>query len=138
MATSAPRDRKKTHNKIRMAIVRLEQGRPSVVESGRKISIAAVAKEAGVSRTLISNLYPEFLDRIMGNANKHTQKQRDKKQEALKEERQKNRKLRKVIEELKQQQRLLVSKNATLELENRRLTRIIESENVTLFQGKNN
>ena len=37
-----------THKRIRLAIVRLENGQPKVVEKGRKISVAAVAEEAGV------------------------------------------------------------------------------------------
>jgi regulator of replication initiation timing len=31
---------------------------------------------------------------------------------------------------------IMVSKNTTLELENRRLTGILENENVTVFRGK--
>ncbi|WP_100643433.1 TetR family transcriptional regulator [Alteromonas facilis] len=136
MAKSAPRNREKTHNKIRMAIVRLEQGRPNVVKPERKMSVAAVAEEAGVSRTLIMNQYPDLLERIRGGANKHIQKQRDEKYEALKKEREKNRELRSTLADVMQKYQVMVSRNATLEMENRRLTGIVENENVTVFRGK--
>ncbi len=136
MSTHVKRDRKKTHDKIRMAIVRLEQGRPNVVEPERKMSVAAVAEEAGVSRTLIMNQYPDLLERIRGGANKHMQKQRDDKHEALKKEREKNRELRSTLADVMQKYQVMVSRNTTLELENRRLAGIVENENVTVFRGK--
>ena len=125
-----------THKRIRLAIVRLEKGQPKVVEKGRKVSVAAVAEEAGVSRALIHKDYPDLMERIRGNANKAIQRQRDEKHEKLKEERAKNRQLREKIVELTEQRNELASKNATLELENRRLSAILESKNVTVFRGK--
>ena len=125
-----------THKRIRLAIVRLEKGQPKVVEKGRKVSVAAVAEEAGVSRALIHKDYPDLMERIRGNANKAIQRQRDEKHEKLKEERAKNRQLREKIVELTEQRNELASKNATLEIENRRLSAILESKNVTVFRGK--
>ncbi|HEQ3615224.1 MULTISPECIES: TetR family transcriptional regulator [Gammaproteobacteria] len=125
-----------THKRIRLAIVRLEKGQPKVVEKGRKVSVAAVAEEAGVSRALIHKDYPDMLERIRGNSNKAIQRQRDEKHEKLKEERFKNRQLREKIVDLTEQRNELASKNATLELENRRLSAILDSKNVTVFRGK--
>lgn len=125
-----------THKRIRLAIVRLEKGQPKVVEKGRKVSVAAVAEEAGVSRALIHKDYPDMLERIRGNSNKAIQRQRDEKHEKLKEERFKNRQLREKIVDLTEQRNELASKNATLELENRRLSAILESKNVRVFRGK--
>ena len=125
-----------THKRIRLAIVRLEKGQPKVVEKGRKVSVAAVAEEAGVSRALIHKDYPDLMERIRGNANKAIQRQRDEKHDKLKDERAKNRQLREKIVELTEQRNKLASKNATLELENRRLSSILESKNVTVFWGK--
>ena len=125
-----------THKRIRLAIVRLEKGQPKVVEKGRKVSVAAVAEEAGVSQALIHKDYPDMLERIRGNSNKAIQRQRDEKHEKLKEERFKNRQLREKIVDLTEQRNELASKNATLELENRRLSAILESKNVTVFRGK--
>jgi len=125
-----------THKRIRLAIVRLEKGQPKVVEKGRKVSVAAVAEEARVSRALIHKDYPDLLERIRGNGSKAIQRQRDEKHEKLKEERFKNRQLREKIVDLTEQRNELASKNATLELENRRLSAILESKNVTVFRGK--
>lgn len=125
-----------THKRIRLAIVRLEKGQPKLVEKGRRVSVAAVAEEAGVSRALIHKDYPDLMERIRGNADKAIQRQRDEKHEKLKEERAKNRQLREKVVELTEQRNELASKNATLELENRRLSAILESKNVTVFRGK--
>lgn len=128
--------RRLTHEKIRKAIIRLEKQRPKHVNVDRKISVSSVAEEAGVSRALIHNEYPDLLERIRGNANKHIQTQRDEKHQALKAEREKNRQLRATIAELNQKLHVFASKNATLELENRRLVAIIDSENVSVLRGK--
>ncbi|MCK0165779.1 TetR family transcriptional regulator [Marinobacter sp. S6332] len=133
MSTSSESE---THKRIRLAIVRLEKGQPKVVEKGRKVSVAAVAEEAGVSRALIHKDYPDMLERIRGNSNKAIQRQRDEKHEKLKEERFKNRQLREKIVDLTEQRNELASKNATLELENRRLSAILESKNVRVFRGE--
>lgn len=129
--------RQNTHDQIRKAIIRLEQQRPIVVDAGRKISVASVAEEAGVSRALIHNDYPDLLERIRGHANKQMQAQRDNKHEALKMEREKNRQLRELIVDLTQQRNALASKNASLTLEVQRLQAIIDSGNVAIFRGKN-
>lgn len=84
------RDREETHRKIRQAIIRIEKGRPKVVKGNRKMSVASVAEEAGVSRALIHNLYPDLLSRVRGNVNKDIQSQRNEKNEALKKEREKS------------------------------------------------
>lgn len=123
-----------THKRIRLAIVRLEKGQPKIVAKGRKISVAAVAEEAEVSRALIHKDYPDLLERIRGNANKTIQAQRDEKHLKLKQERFKNRQLREKIVELTDQRDELASKNATLELENRRMAAILESKNVSVFK----
>ena len=128
--------RGKTHDKIRQAIIRLEKNRPKVVKENRKISIEAVAEEAGVSRALIHNEYPDLLDRIRGNVNKSIQTQRDQKNELLKRERSKNSELRQVIAELTESRNELASKNATLALGLRRLEAIIQSKNVSVLRGK--
>ena len=79
MSTSSESE---THKRIRLAIVRLEKGQPKVVEKGRKVSVAAVAEEAGVSRALIHKDYPDMLERIRGNSNKAIQRQRDEKRDS--------------------------------------------------------
>ena len=59
-----------TYNKIRMAIVRMEKGKPKVVSAERKISVLAVAEEAGVSDSLIHKDHPDLVRRINKNKDK--------------------------------------------------------------------
>jgi len=133
---SSSEARKATHDKIRKAIKRLENGRPKAVNKGRKISIASVAEEAVVSRASIHNHYPDLLERIRGNISKHMQSQRDEKHQTLKEEREKNRLLRQRIGELNLQRNELASKNAALELERNQLQAVVESKNISAFKRK--
>lgn len=56
--------RDKTRSAILLAIRRIENGRTRVVEVGRKLSIASVAEEAGVSDSLIHTRYPDLAKRI--------------------------------------------------------------------------
>jgi AcrR family transcriptional regulator len=130
------KDREETHRKIRQAIIRIEKGRPKVVKEDRKMSVASVAEEAGVSRALIHKLYPDLLSRIRGNVNKDIQAQRDEKNQALKKEREKNRELREKIVQLTCQNNTLSSINATLVNENEELKAIAESKNVAVFKTK--
>lgn len=123
-----------TYNRIRRAIVRIEKARPKNVTSDRKMSVAAVAEEAEVSRALIYNEYPELLERIRAISNKSVSTQRDKKHSDLMAERAKNKELRQRIAELKEQQKVLVSKVATLELENRHLLAVSNSDNVMMLK----
>lgn len=125
--------RNKTHNCIRQAIVRLEKGRPKVVPRTRKVSIAAAADEAGVSRALITNNYPDLAERIREHGRKAARQQRDKKQEDLQAERAKNRELRAERDELRAKVGTLASKNATLIYENEELKAMLDAGNVRQF-----
>jgi uncharacterized protein YlxW (UPF0749 family) len=75
---------------------------------------------------------PEF--KVRGNANKAIKSQRDSKHASLLEERDKNRRIREQVAQLRSQRSDLASKNASLELENRRLNAILSSENVKPFR----
>lgn len=59
--TAAREARKRT---LELAIRRLQQGIPKVVLPGTRLSIAAVAREAGVSNATIHNRYPEVAEKI--------------------------------------------------------------------------
>jgi hypothetical protein len=128
--------RNDTHNKIRMAIVRMEKGKPKVVSSDRKISIKAVAEEAGVSDSLIHKDHSDLVRRIYGNNDKDYRSERDKKHQELKAERVKSKELRGRVAELESQLRKLTSINARLELELTTLRSVKNSQNVTEFRGK--
>ena len=128
--------RNDTHNKIRMAIVRMEKGKPKVVSSDRKISIKAVAEEAGVSDSLIHKDHSDLVRRIYKNNDKDYRSERDKKHQELKAERAKSKELRGRVAELDSQLRKLTSINARLELELTTLRSVKNSQNVTEFRGK--
>lgn len=125
-----------TYNKIRMAIVRMEKGKPTVVSSDRKISIKAVAEEAGVSDSLIHKNYSTLVTRIKENQEKDYRSDRNEKHQALKAEREKNRELREKVAELESQLSDLGSINARLKLELATLKSVKNSQNVTEFRGK--
>jgi hypothetical protein len=128
--------RNDTHNKIRMAIVRMEKGKPKVVSSDRKISIKAVAEEAGVSDSLIHKDHSDLVRRIYRNNDKDYRSERDKKHQELKAERVKSKELRGRVAELESQLLKLASINARLELELTTLRSVKNSQNVTEFRGK--
>ncbi|RKF18845.1 TetR family transcriptional regulator [Alginatibacterium sediminis] len=105
---------KVTHKSIRLAIIRIEKGRPNVVSDKRKMSVAAVAEEAGVSRALIHRDCPDLLERIKGGANKGIRQQRDAKQTQLNDYKKRNRELRAEVADLKEMLAKVQSQNATL------------------------
>lgn len=126
-----------TYNKIRMAIVRIENGKPKVVSLDRKMSVTAVAEEAGVSDSLIHKDYTDLLERIKKNQDKGYRSERDKKHDALKAEREKNRLLRQENKELTLERDNLVSINASLEEEVETLRSVKNSNNVVELKGRN-
>ncbi|WP_194090681.1 TetR family transcriptional regulator [Vibrio hibernica] len=105
---------KATHKSIRLAIIRIEKGRPNIISDKRKMSVASVAEEAEVSRALIHRDYPELLERIKGGVNKGVRQQRDAKHTELNECKERNRELRKEVAELKAMLAKVQSQNATL------------------------
>ena len=111
----------KSHKAVRLAIVRIEKGKPKVVDTNRKMSAAAVAEEAGVARNTIYRDCPDLLTRIEGAVNKGVRQQRDAKQGELNKFKERNKTLRSEVEELRAMNAYLQSKNATLIDENQRL-----------------
>lgn len=123
---------KATHKAVRLAIVRIEKGRPNTVSHKRKMSVAAVAEEAGVSRALIHRDCPELLERIKGGVNKDIRQQRDAKQTELNKYKDRNRELRSEVTELKAMLAKVQSQNATLIRKNMALSNArADNSNVT-------
>ncbi|MBY7765201.1 TetR family transcriptional regulator [Vibrio fluvialis] len=128
---SEPKE-KTTHKAVRLAIIRIEKGRPKVVSEKRKMSVAAVAEEAGVSRALIHRDCPDLLERIKGGVNKGIRQQRDAKQTELNEYKERNRELRAEVTELKAMLAKVQSQNATLIRKNMALNNVqTKNSNVT-------
>jgi len=121
---------------IRQAILRIKKGRSKIVAKTRKMSVAAVAEECGLSRAAIHKDYPELLDQIKAESGRDVRAQRDQKNEDLKAERLKNRTLRMELVESKQNNQKLVSINAALTAEVRELRAIVDSKNVAVIGRK--
>ena len=70
---------------LRLAMHRIQRGRSHT--GATKVSVLAVATEAGVSDSLIYNHYPSFVEEVKAVTGKTARKQRDDKHEELKAER---------------------------------------------------
>ncbi|MEI6897411.1 MAG: TetR family transcriptional regulator [Psychromonas sp.] len=123
----------KSHKAVRLAIIRIEKGKPKVVDVKRKMSVAAVAEESDLSRALIYRDCDDLVRRINGGVGKGVRQQRDAKQEELKKYKEINKDLRGDIEGLKEMLANIQSKNATLILENKALrVQVGKKGNVTI------
>lgn len=105
----ASEDRQK---QLRLAITRIERGRSQT--KARKLTISSVAREAGVSTSLIHNHHPEIAEVIREKQGRSSRALRDAKQSELKAEREKNQKLRSENAQLRQQIAKLASVNELL------------------------
>ncbi|MBK1724792.1 hypothetical protein [Thiocystis violacea] len=121
-----------TRESLLQALYRLERGRGRIVKDG-KLSIAAVAREAGVSSALIHNRYPDVADQINIAKNKAYRAQRDAKVNELKRQKDINRELRAEIAELYAKLAKSASVIAALTAENDRLAAIVSSENTIVL-----
>lgn len=120
-----------TEKKINEALKRIRLGRPRVVEKSRKLSIASVAEEAGVSRATIHNRYPEIIDQISLYLDRKEARGRSHKNALLEKDlREKISLLKDEIKLLKKDKIMLASVNETLELELRSLRALVKSKNV--------
>ncbi|MFJ1271720.1 TetR family transcriptional regulator [Pseudomonas aeruginosa] len=104
---------------LQLALARIQRGRAHTGES--KITIASVAREAGVSTALIHNHYPIIAEAIRDAQGRSSRAQRDVKHQELRAEREKNRALRQEIEGLRTKVANLASINEVLLAENRLL-----------------
>jgi DNA-binding transcriptional MocR family regulator len=125
-----------TEKELKNALMRLKHGRPKIVDKKRKLSISALAVEAGVSDSTIHNRYPEIAAEVREIMGKAMMEQRDEKRDALKLEKEKNRELRQYIEKLEMDIKKLASINATMSSEIRTLKAVLENDKVMLLQPK--
>ncbi|MCU0074539.1 TetR family transcriptional regulator [Pseudomonas koreensis] len=102
---------------LRLALLRIQKGRTRTGES--KITIAAVAREAGVSTALIHNHYPQIAEAIREVQGRSSRAMRDGKQQDLIVERKKSAAYRQEIEKLQANLASLASINEVLMDENR-------------------
>ncbi|WLI13891.1 MULTISPECIES: TetR family transcriptional regulator [Pseudomonas] len=102
---------------LKLALLRIQKGRTHTGES--KVTIAAVAREAGVSTALIHNYYPRIAEAIREAQGRSSRAMRDVKQQDLIAERKKSAAHRQEIEELRVKVANLASINEVLTDENR-------------------
>lgn len=101
---------------LQLALTRIQRGRAHTGET--KVTIAAVAREAGVSTALIHNHYPNIAEAIREAQGRSSRIQRDLKEQDLSTEREKSRVLREEIKELRNKVASLASINEVLIAEN--------------------
>ncbi|MCA8300105.1 TetR family transcriptional regulator [Burkholderia seminalis] len=113
---------------LRLAIHRIQRGRAHT--KATKLSIAAVAREAGVSPALIHNHYPGIAETIRSAQGRDNRAQCDQKQQELIDERNKLAMLRKEIAALRFDIARLSSINEVLTFENAMLKAKLSSPKV--------
>ncbi|WP_439877966.1 TetR family transcriptional regulator [Pseudomonas prosekii] len=102
---------------LKLALLRIQKGRARTRES--KVTIAAVAREAGVSTALIHNHYPRIAEAIREVQGRSSRAMREAKQQDLIAERKKSAAYRQEIEELRAKVANLASINEVLMDDNR-------------------
>ena len=112
-----PSDARDRH--LRLAISRIQRGRSTT--KAKKLTIASLAREAGVSTALIHNHHPEIAELVRESQGRSSRAQRDAKHVELKAEREKNRTLRAAAEDMRRQIASLASINEVLVIEIRDL-----------------
>ncbi|MDD0841409.1 TetR family transcriptional regulator [Pseudomonas sp. Gutcm_11s] len=113
---------------LKLALLRIQKGRSRTGET--KVTIAAVAREAGVSAALIHNHYPSFAEEIREAQGRSSRAMRDVKQQDLIAERKKGAAYRQEIAELRAQVANLASINEVLLDNNRVLAAKLNDRNV--------
>ena len=110
----------------------LDKAVDGMVAADEKLSIASVARAAGVTPALIHNTYPAVAERIRTLVGKSVRAQRDSKHLALVSEREKNRVLRAENDQLLAELAKVASVNQRLMFEVAEL-RALSSEKVILL-----
>ncbi|EKB82494.1 MULTISPECIES: hypothetical protein [Klebsiella] len=103
-----------------------------LAESNAKISIASVARSAGVTPGLIHNTYPAVAERIRIMMGKSVRTQRDSKHQALMVEKEKNRALRVENKQLLEELARIASVNQRLLFEMAELRAVYSGDVVSI------
>jgi AcrR family transcriptional regulator len=119
---------------LRLAMFRIQQGRAHT--KATSLTIASVAREAGVSAALIHNHYPTIADAIRNAQGRDNRAQRVAKNLELLEERKKLRELRGENASLRDEVAKLASINEVLMNENETLRVALNNPKVVDFGSK--
>ncbi|ENK7125876.1 TetR family transcriptional regulator [Serratia nevei] len=125
------RSRSKTLDVLNKAI-------DDLVEGNAKISIASVARAAGVTPGLIHNTYPAVAERIRIIMGKSVRTQRDSKHQALMVEKEKNRALRVENGQLLEELARIASVNQRLLFEMAELRAVYSGDVVSISSKSRN
>jgi hypothetical protein len=125
-----------TQKSLEMALHRITTGRVRRIKPDRKLSIAAVADEAGVSAATVHNRYPEIAEKVRQLLNKEARQNRDDKNHELKEEKAKQKQLIDKNRALRYKITELASRNAALEVELDQLRAVVYGNNISVIKPK--
>lgn len=120
-------ERRDTRKRITLAFAKLKR---DAGKEGKGPSISAVAREAGVSHTLIHTKYPDIADEIRLASGRGPKQQLEKQRENLRVAEDRSAHLRKELADVKELNRGLASQNATLTLLVKRL-----EKKIAAFEG---
>lgn len=111
---------------LRLSISRIRRGRAHTTQN-TKLTISAVAREAGVSPALIHNEHPKIAEVIREAQGRSSRAQRDNKRQELKNEQEKCRLLRAELSNRRDEVAKLASLNEVLVMKNRELEAMLAS-----------
>lgn len=120
---------------LRLALSRLQKGRSRTGET--KVTITAVAREAGVSTALIHNYYPRIAEAIREVQGRSSRAMRDLKHQDLIAQRKKAAEYRQEIEDLRAKVAHLASLNEVILDENRVLKAKMSDRKVVDLVSRN-
>lgn len=120
---------------LKLALYRIQKGRSHTGET--KVTIAAVAREAGVSTALIHNYYPDIAEVIRETQGRSSRAMRDVKHQDLIAERKRSAAYRQEVEELRGKIANLASINEVLLDENRVLKAKLSDRKVIDLASRN-
>ena len=119
-----------TRKDLQLALRRVETGRVRQIKPGRKLSISAVAEEAGLHPATVHTRYPDIAEQIRQRLNRGVREQLTTGQKEKDKLRQRNQRLRAELSESQQLLRKIASENARLLVEVEELRALVESERV--------
>jgi len=119
------RSREKTIEELQAAVLKVKN-------QGKKLSISAVAKVAGITPSLIHNTYPDIAEAIRAQVGKGVRQQRDDKHAELAKAREQNKELRDEFQSALNDIQRLASINETLRQEVTKLRSVASGKVVIL------
>lgn len=112
---------------LRLAIKRIEVGRPTRIKAGRLLSISSLANEVGIDPSTIHTRYPAIAELVRQKSGRSEGERRKEKASELKAAKEKNSALRCKVEELETLLASVTSKYAVALSELSHMRTVLES-----------